>query len=261
MKLHRIYAIILRFVYDFARQGDRVIDVFYWPTVDLLLWGLTSVFVKSFAPQLPQIIIIIVSGIVFWLIVWRAQTDMTISLLDDLWNKNLINLFVAPLKFSEWMASFLILGFLKICVSFFFAGAIAYILYQANIFVFGFYIIPFALSLMLTGWWIGFLVNGIIFRFGTRVQALAWSLVMVISPFSAIYYPVSVLPGWMQKIAGLTPPSYIFEGLRNIIETGVFDQEKFLISMALNTVYMALSIVFLWASFKKMLNRGLISLY
>lgn len=261
MKFHRINAVLLRYFYDFSRQGDRLVDVFYWPTVDLLLWGLTSVFIKSFAPELPQIILIIVSGIVFWLFVWRAQSDMSVSLLEDLWNKNLINMFVSPLKFSEWVVSFIILGFLKIIISFFFAAAMAYALYEINIFYFGFYLIPFALLLMMTGWWVGLFINGLIMRFGTRIQTIAWSMVMIISPFSAIYYPLSILPEWMQKIAALVPTSYIFEGARQVISQGALDPRKLIYSLALNLIYISLGLIFLKKSFKKMLNRGLINLY
>lgn len=261
MAIHRIYAVLLRYFYDFSRQGDRLVDVFYWPTIDLLLWGLTSLFIKSFAPELPQIILIIVSGIIFWLFVWRAQSDMSVSLLEDLWNKNLINMFVSPLKFSEWLASFIILGILKIILSFFFAAALAYILYEVNIFYFGFYLIPFALLLMMTGWWVGMFVNSLIMRYGSRIQTLAWSMVMVISPFSAIYYPLSILPDWLQKIAAFVPTSYIFEGAREVINQGTLDPRKLLYSFILNLIYISLGLIFLKKSFKKMLNRGLINLY
>ncbi|MDO8592942.1 MAG: ABC transporter permease [bacterium] len=261
MRFHRIIAVLLRYLYEFKRQGHRLVDVFYWPVVDLLLWGLTSVFVKSFAPELPNIVLIIVSGIVFWLFVWRAQSDMSISLLDDLWNKNLINMFVSPLKFSEWIISFIILGFLKIIIGFLFAALIAFILYQVNIFYFGFYLIPFALLLMMTGWWVGMFVNSLIMRLGSNMETLAWSMVMVISPFSAIYYPLSILPGWMQKISLLVPTSYIFEGARQVIDQGTLDWSKIIISLALNLIYLLLAIIFLKKSFKKMLQRGLISLY
>ena len=145
MKAHRIYAILLRYVYNFKHSADRVTDVFYWPTIDLLLWGLTSVYFRALAPEVPSIVVVILSGLLFWIIVWRGQYEVTVNLLTELWDKNLVNIFVSPLKFSEWVTSFLILGFVKALVSFGFATVLALLLYRVGIFEFGLLLIPFVL--------------------------------------------------------------------------------------------------------------------
>lgn len=258
MKIHRIYAIVLRYLFLFRRSFDRLSDAFYWPTIDLLVWGLTSTYLRSFAPDTSPIILIIVSGILLWLITWRAQYEITVGLLEDLWNQNLINIFVSPLKFSEWITAFLITGIVKALMSVLFASGVAYLLYRVHIFSYGIYLIPFFMSLMLTGWAIGFFVAGLILRFGTRIQTLAWSFVALFSPFAAIYYPVSILPVWAQKIAALIPISYIFEGSREIIATGNMDLNILMISIVLNIFYIIFSLLFLANSFKKVLNKGLV---
>jgi ABC-2 type transport system permease protein len=258
MKIHRIYAIVLRYLFLFRRSFDRLSDAFYWPTIDLLIWGLTSAYLRSFAPKTSPIILIIVSGILLWLITWRAQYEISVSLLEDLWNKNLINIFVSPLKFSEWIASFLIVGIVKAIVSVIFASGVAFLLYKVHILLYGLYLVPFFASLMLTGWAIGFFVSGLILRFGTRIQTLAWSFVAVFSPFSAIYYPLSILPKWAQYIGQAIPITYIFEGARQIIATGHIDMNKLLVSFVLNIVYIVLSFWFLLRSFRKVLDKGLV---
>lgn len=258
MKLHRIYAICLRYFFLFRRSYDRLSDAFYWPTIDLLVWGLTSSYLKSLAPHASPIILIIVSGILLWLITWRAQYEITVGLLEDLWNKNLINIFVSPLKFSEWITSFIIVGILKAIVSVIFASVVAFLLYHVHILGYGIYLLPFFTSLMLTGWAIGFFVSGIILRYGTRVQALAWSFIAVFSPFAAIYYPLSILPHWAQVVASWLPLSYIFEGSRQIINTGHMDTSKLVISFVLNLFYLSLAFLYLYRSFKKVLNKGLV---
>ncbi len=258
MKIHRVYAIVLRYLFLFRRSFDRLSDVFYWPTIDLLVWGLTSTYLRSFAPDTSPIILIIVSGILLWLITWRAQYEISVGLLEDLWNQNLINIFVSPLKFSEWILAFLITGIVKALISVLFASGIAYLLYKVHVFSYGIYLLPFFLSLMLTGWAIGFFVSGLILRFGTRIQTLAWSFVAVFSPFAAIYYPVSILPNWAQLIAAFIPISYIFEGSREIISTGSMDINKLIISFLLNIVYLIFSVWFISNSFKKVLDKGLV---
>ncbi|MGI5828078.1 MAG: ABC transporter permease [Patescibacteria group bacterium] len=261
MKLHRIYAIILRYMYLFKHSFDRLSDAFYWPTIDLLLWGLTSSFLKSFAPNASTIVLIIVSGILLWIIVWRAQYEITVNLLEDLWNKNLINIFVSPLSFNEWISSFLVIGLIKGLLSIAFASVVAYILYKVQILTLGFYLLPFIALLILIGWSVGFFVAGLILRFGTRVQTFAWTLVAILMPFSAIYYPLSILPQWAQTVARLIPTSYIFEGAREVIETGNISIDKLIWSFGLNLVYLIASFLFLRQSFRTILNKGLVSVY
>jgi ABC-2 type transport system permease protein len=261
MKLHRIYGIIIRYIFLFRHSFDRLSDVFYWPTIDLLLWGLTSLYFQSFAPNANQFILVIVSGLLFWIIVWRGQYEISVNLLEDLWNKNLINIFVAPVRFSDWIVSFLIIGVIKALVSLSFAMLIAFLLYKVQIFFYGFYLIPFMFLLIMTGWWIGFILAGIILRYGTRLQTIAWTMVMGLSPFSAVFYPLSILPSWAQTIAHFIPTSYVFEGAREVIFRGTLDPNKLLISFILNLIYLALALLFLKKSFNKALNKGLVKLF
>lgn len=261
MKLHRIYGYILRQIYVFRRNFNRLADTFYWPMIDLVLWGLTVSFMKKFATNPQQIVLAVISGIILWLVVWRGQYEISVNLLEELWSRNLINIFVSPLKFSEWIFSTILLGLIKAILSVFFATLISYLLYKVNFFVLGFYLIPFMLLLIMTGWWIGFFVAGLILRFGTKVEQFAWSIVMIIAPFSAIYYPLSILPDWAQKFAVIIPTSYIFEGMREVIETGKLAPEKLFISFGLNCIYLAFSLIFIYTSFKKVLEKGLVKVY
>jgi len=261
MKTSRIYAMVLRYFYYFRQSLDRMSDAFYWPVMDLLLWGLTGSYFKKMSGGNSTIMIMIISGILFWIIVWRGQYEITVNLLEELWNKNLINLFGSPLNLDEWMVSVIIIGLIKAFLSLSFALVLAFFLYKYNFFVYGFSLIPFILCLIMTGWWVGFLVAGIILRGGTRIQTLAWAAVAVISPFSAIYYPLSVLPLWAQKIASFIPTSYIFEGARLVLAQGYLDWHKILISFLLNIVYLVLAIVWLRKSFDKILRKGLVKLF
>ncbi|MBI4049313.1 MAG: ABC transporter permease [Candidatus Doudnabacteria bacterium] len=260
MSWHRIYGLILRYSYLLFRNPDRAADTFYWSTIDLLVWGLTGLYVERLAGNL-LIINIIISGIVFYYIIFRSQGEVSVNLLEEYWSHNLVNIFVSPLKFGEWMLAVVVNGVIKGLLGFVFAGAVALVLYKVAVFSYGFYLIPFIFLLMLTGWFLGFFVSGIILRYGTKIQFIAWTFTSVFAPFSAIYYPVSFLPDWAQAVAAILPTSYVFEGLREVIRTGHFDPAKFWISLVLNLVYLGLSIVFIRSSFKKALERGLINTY
>ena len=261
MKFHRIWAVILRYNYLFKHSLDRQVDAFYWPTVDLILWGLTSSYLAKQANNLPFAVLMVISGLVLWIILWRGQYEFTVNILEDMWNKNLVNMFSSPLKLSEWIAAFVSLGIVKSAVSVSFAAAVALVLYKANLFVFAFKLLPFLFLLLMTGWWVGLFVGGMIIRFGGKVQNFAWSMVFLIAPFSAIYYPLTALPHWAQQVAVIIPSSYLFEGARQVILTGVADPLKLAMAFCLNLLYIILALFFFKASFKKVLQRGLVKLH
>lgn len=268
MSLIRIYGVVLRYIFAFRHNLEKLTDVFFWPVLDLLLWGLTSIYFQSYLARegagesaIVPIIVFLVSGSVFWFIIYRGQAEIALNLLEDLWDKNLINLFVSPLKFWEWITAFLIIGIVKAIISLLFMSALALALYEVRIFAYGLSLIWFGGLLIMSGWIVGSLVGGLILRYGKKVQALAWTLVMVVAPFSAIYYPVSTFPPWAERVAYMLPTSYIFEGAREVIATGVLDRRKLIWSLGLNTVYLALALVFLRRGFKKALNRGLVKLH
>lgn len=261
MKAHRIQGVLLRYIYNFRRSYDTVTDAFYWPALDLLLWGLTSTYLQNNIASGINIVLLLVSGIVFWIIFWRAQYEVTVGFLFELWNKNLVNLFVTPLRFSEMVTAWIIMGILKSTASFSFAALLAFLLYKANVFTYGISMLPFLFILLLSGWWVGFLVTALLMRYGERMQTFAWSIPWLFAPFSAIYYPVSILPKWAQYICKALPMSYVFEGMREVVKTGTLDWNKIGIAMALNLFYLCLAIFFLWKGFKRTLNVGVTKLY
>ncbi|MEK7092284.1 MAG: ABC transporter permease, partial [Patescibacteria group bacterium] len=176
-------------------------------------------------------------GIIFWIVTWRSQYEITVNLLSEMWDRNLVNIFTSPLKLSEWITAVMLQGGVKMTISILFSGAIAFILYKYAFFQFGLWLIPIIISLCITGWAIGFSVAGLIIRYGQKVQTLAWTGAYVIVPFSAIYYPVSILPSWAQEVSKIVPTSYIFEAMRQHISSGHISLEKIVVSFALNALY------------------------
>lgn len=260
MKLHRIYAIILRQLYNLRHSLDRTSDVFYWPSIDLILWGLTGQYFLSMTPNSDLILGAIIGGILLWILPWRAQSEVTLSILADVWDKNLPNIFVSPLKFSEWVTALIILGVVKAFISVAFASGVAFLLYKINFFDYGFYLIPFLFLLLMTGWWMGFFVAAIIMRFGSRIQTLTWTVPWAIAPFSAIYFPVAILPDWAQLISRALPSSYVFEGARQVIYQHTLNWNFLAVSFVLNILFLTIAIFAFWRSYKKAFKKGLQSI-
>lgn len=261
MKTHRIYAVLLRHLYLLRHSYDRMVDTFYWIALDLTIWGITGVYFQSFSPNSQNIIFTLISGVLLWNVIYRAQQDISTSLLEELWNNNLINLFVSPLSFKEWVTSLVGLGLVKSIISFLFGSLFALFLYHVMMWKYSYHLLTFMILLLMNGWWLGFLIAGFILRFGTKVQTISWTLVWLISPFSAVYYPLSILPGWVQTVAAFIPSSYIFEEARSILYSGQVHYDRLFISFGLNLFYLLLSILFLRSSFMKVLDRGMVKVY
>jgi ABC-2 type transport system permease protein len=253
----RVWAIALRYFYFFAKL-DHLADLFYWPALDIVLWGITSEWIQQGqTATFPHIALAILTGLVFWQIVWRGNYEISVNLLQEFWNRNLVNLFSTPLKLSEWVIAVMIVGLLKILISLLFGAFLVYILYTLNVFSLGWAFLPFCFSLTISGWFIGFICASIMIYYGQRVQMLSWIVIGVFAPFSAVFYPVSALPEWAQTIAHALPMTYIFEAMRSVLNDGIFPWKLFNISLLLNAVYLGLSMLLFRFAFDKSREKGL----
>jgi ABC-2 type transport system permease protein len=255
MNWYRIWAVFLRYFYFFAKL-DHLADLFFWPTLDIFLWGMTSVWIQKHDASMPSIAIAILTGLVFWQIIWRTNYEVSVNLLQEFWNRNMVNLFSTPLKLAEWISALMLVGVFKILITICFGGLIVWLLYALNIFAMGWAFLPFCASLVLSGWFIGFLSAAIMVYFGQRVQMLAWMTAYVFAPFSAVFYPLSALPVWCQAIAKALPMTYIFEGMRKVLNEGIFSWEDFGISVLLNLLYLIGSMVLFSRLFEMSRAKG-----
>lgn len=259
MKLYRIWGLALRYLYLFRHSLDRLSDSFFWPTVDLILWGMTSRFLVQNSSFDNKLILALLGGIILWIFPWRGQYEISVNLLEDLWNRNLVNIFVSPVKFAEWVTTLLLLGVGKAIVSFTYAGILTYFLYAANIFRFGWLILPWAMILIVFGWVFGLMVAGIVMRYGTKIQTLAWTAIYLLAPFACVYYSVDTLPGWGQAISRFVPASYVFEAMRHTVQGQNVPLSGLIWPATLCLAYFAVACLMIQSSFRKILTRGLIS--
>lgn len=259
----RVVAMLVRHWYGTIRSFDRLTDAFYWITIDLILWGITAGYVQSqIASGDNQVFFVIIAGVIMWSIVYRSQMDIGMGLLDELWNKNLINLFASPLQFSEWIVSLLAFSFLKALTAVIFGSIVAWILYSMSITAgLGWHLIPLFLILVLNGWWIGLLIQSIIMRLTTKAQALAWTFVWILSPLSVIYFPLTAIPPFAQQLARGVPTSYVFEEMRGILAGHPVSWTNLGIALGLSVVYLIIALTMVQTSFRWILNKGLGKVY
>ena len=201
MNWGRIRALVLRYTFLYTRSVPRVAEMFFWPVMDLLVWGFITVYLQKLAHPVPATVTFLLGSMIFWDILYRAQQAVTISFLEDIWARNLLNIFVAPIRVSEFIAATYIVGFVKILVTVGILAGLALWFYHWNLFQMGLPLIPLFASLLLMGWAVGMITTALIMRWGQSAEALAWGIPFLIQPVCAVFYPLNVLPSWIQPIS------------------------------------------------------------
>lgn len=233
-------------------------EIFYWPLLDLLVWGFITIYLAQFRESLPGFVTFFIGALILWDILFRSQQGISVSFLEDIWAKNLLNLFASPLSPAEYIFALMLVSVFKLVSVAAIMAVLAWVIYSFNIFMIGISLIPFILNLTVMGWAIGIMTTALILRFGQEAEVLAWALGFLFMPVSAVFYPVSVLPFFLQIIARFVPASYVFEGMRAVISNGNFPLNDLLWSTGLNALYLLFALLFFHWNFNVVKRKGLL---
>jgi ABC-2 type transport system permease protein len=235
----RVGALILRYTFLYTRSMPRILEMFFWPVMDLLVWGFVTMYLLKAGKAVPGYITFLIGSMIFWDILYRSQQGVTISFLEDIWARNLLNVFVSPIRVSEFIAATYVVGFIKIIVIVALLTVLAYSLYSFNLFAMGISLIPLFVNLLLMGWAIGMMTTALIMRWGQSAEALAWGIPFLIQPVAAVFYPVSILPKWLQPISLAIPATHVFEGMRQVLADKGMPVGHLWAAFGLNLLYLA----------------------
>jgi len=205
--------------------------------MELLLWGFISMYLATFNLDIPNIVTILLGAIIFWDLLSQSQRAVSVAFLEDVWERNILNVFVTPIKIIEYIASGALIGLVRVILVSIVMGVLALFLYQFNLLILGFMLIPFIANLLIFGWSLGLFTTAIILRYGQSAQVLAFGFIFLIQPFSAVFYPVSALPDSVQFISYLLPSTYVFEGMRAVITTGSMPLSMLGWALIANAIY------------------------
>ncbi|MCL4379902.1 ABC transporter permease [Candidatus Dependentiae bacterium] len=256
-KWNRIWAMIYRNLLAERRNLLRIADFFYWPALDIIIWGFMGTWMESTSRYTTHVTLMLLAALVLWQVVMRASYEISVSLVEELWNRSLINLFATPLTMGEWIIAMMIIGIIKSTALLAFGAAVVYLFYGVNIFVLGPVLWMMLAILIIFGWTIGFMSGALIIYWGQRVQSLPWFLAFIFMPLSAVYFPLTVLPPWLQTICRLLPASYIFEQLRSYVATGLYDARALAIAALLAISYLIAVLAIYFRLFAASLRSGL----
>lgn len=254
----RVAALLLRHLYVLRRSWPRLLELAYWPTIQMLLWGFITTFFLEHSTWVAQAAAVLISAVLLWDVLFRSNLGVALSFIEEIWSRNLGQLFVSPLRPCELVSSLMIMSFIRTIISVTPAAFLAMPFYDVWVFQLGPPLIAFFANLLIMGWSVGLVVSALVLRFGMGAESLCWLGIFLVGPVSGIYYPIATLPGWLQPVAWALPSAYVFEGMRGVLFEQVFRVDFFGAAVALNLVYLALSCAFFLFMFHTARERGLL---
>lgn len=233
----RIGAMVLRYWYLLRSSWPRLLELVYWPAVQMMMWGFLQLYVDQNASFFAKAGGIFIGAVLLWDILFRGQLGFSISFLEEMWARNMGNLMMSPLRPGEFVAALMIMSLIRLAIGMVPVTILAMFFFAFNLYGLGLALVAFFANLIFTSWAVGILVSGLVLRNGMGAESLAWTVMFLLLPLTCVYYPVSVLPAWLQILAWALPPTYVFEGMRALLIEQVFRGDLMLTALALNVVY------------------------
>jgi ABC-2 type transport system permease protein len=256
--LNRTSAMALRYVYILRSSWPRIIELAYWPLMQMVLWGFISKFMATNSTWVAQAAGVLIAAVLLWDVLFRGQLGFSVSFLEEMWSRNLPNLFVTPLRPHEFILSLILMSLVRTLIGVLPAALLAIVFYHYSIFDLGLPLIAFFFNLMFLGWSMGLIITALILRNGLGAESLAWMAMFILAPLSGVFYPLSTLPGWLQAVAAALPSSYVFEGMRAVMFEGVVRIDHLLTALGLNVLYLVASAGFFLHTFRVARRTGLL---
>ncbi len=237
----RIAAMILRYWYVLMSSWPRLLELLYWPALQIVTWGFLQNYISQNAGFFARAGGTLVGAVILWDILFRGQLGFSISFLEEMWARNLGNLMMSPLKPIEFLLALMAMSLIRLAIGVIPMTLLAIIFFGFNVYSIGFPLIAFFCNLIFTSWSVGIFVSGLVLRHGLGAESIVWTLMFAMMPLACIYYPVTVLPYWLQHVAWALPPTYVFEGMRALLTEHVFRADLMMEALAINAALIAVS--------------------
>ena len=256
MNWNKIYALSLRHIYLIKGSFPRILDLIYWPTIQIFLWGFISKFFTLSSSFYNNTVGIILSAAILYDFLFRSSISYNMMFLEEIWSRNFTNLFIAPIKISEIIAALTLTAILRTLIGLVPAALLAIPFFGVSIFKIGTPLIFLLVTLYTFGVTLGLLVTAGLVRFGPSFENIAWASLFFLAPLGCIYYPIEILPIWLQFLAKLLPLVYIFEEMRNILIYDIINFTQILKAVFISFVYFLIGVAIFYLSYDGAKNRG-----
>ncbi len=257
----RTGAIVLRHFYLLRGSISRALPMFIWVAVDMVLWGFLTRYLNSVVASRVDFVPLLLGAVLLWDFFSRVMHGVTTAFFEDVWSRNFLNLFATPLSLSEYLTGLVVSSIATSTIGLLVMLALATTVFGLSFFAYGVALVPFLLVLFLFGIALGILGSAIVLRLGPSAEWFVWPVPALVSPFAGVFYPLATLPLWMQHLARLLPPSYVFEGMRTIVAGGPVSGPALLLGAALAGLYVVLACWVFARVYRHAVQTGLLARY
>jgi len=233
---HRIAAMILRYWYLLRSSWPRLLELLYWPALQIITWGFLQSYIAQNSGFFARAGGSLIGAVILWDILFRGQLGFSISFLEEMWARNLGNLMMSPLKPIEFLIALMVMSLIRLAIGIIPMTLLALVFFGFNFYSIGLPLIAFFCNLIFTSWSIGVFVSGLVLRYGLGAESVVWTLMFGVMPLACVYYPVAVLPDWLQYAAWVLPPTYVFEGMRALLINQTFRADLMVEALAINAL-------------------------
>ena len=256
MNWNKIYALSLRHIYLIKGSFPRILDLIYWPTIQIFLWGFISKFFTLNSSYYENTVGIILSAAILYDFLFRSSISYNMMFLEEIWSRNFTNLFIAPIKIKEIITALTFTAIFRTLIGLVPASLLAIPLFGVSIFKIGLPLVFLLISLYIFGVTLGLLVTSGLIRFGPSFENIAWASLFFLAPLGCIYYPIDILPEWLQQIAKLLPLVHLFEEMRSILIDNLVNYFAIFKACMISFMYFIIGIVVFYSSYNGAKIRG-----
>ena len=261
MNWSKIYGLSLRHLYLIKSSFPRILDLIYWPSIQVFLWGFISKFFTMDSAYYSNTVGVILTAAILYDFLFRTSISYNMMFLEEIWSRNFTNLFIAPIKISEIICALTLTAIVRTSIGLIPAALLAAPLFGVSIFSLGPPLFFLLLSLYIFGITLGLLVTSGLIRFGPSFENIAWASLFFLAPLGCIYYPIEILPVWLQTVSKLLPLVHIFEEMRNILIYDIINYKQIIKSISISCIYFVLGVViFYWSYYGARIRGTLINI-
>jgi ABC-2 type transport system permease protein len=237
LSAQRIGAMIARYWYLLRSSWPRLLELIYWPAVQMLMWGFLQLYIGENSGFFARAGGTFIGAVLLWDILFRGQLGFSVSFLEEMWSRNLANLMISPLRPIEFVMALMVMSIVRLAIGMVPVSLLAIAFFGFNLYGLGLALVAFFANLILTSWAVGIFVSGLVMRNGLGAESFAWTIMFLVMPLACVYYPVAVLPDWLQWVALALPPTYVFEGMRGLLIEHIFRADLMWRALALNVLW------------------------
>jgi ABC-2 type transport system permease protein len=252
---------VLRYIYLLRGTPARWAPIFAWVAIDIVLWGFISKYLNSVAASALKFVPALLGAVLLFDFFIRVMHGVAGVFLEDVWSRNFLNLFASPLTIPQYLLGLVVTSTVTSLIALMVMLVLATGIFGLSFFAYGAALAPFLLILFLFGISLGICTSALVLRLGPSAEWLVWPVPAVVSPFAGVFYPIAILPHWMQIVAKLLPVSYVFEGLRTIIAGGALPVGPLMLAAGLGAVYVVLACQLFKRVFRHAVRSGILARY